>query len=51
MKSLRIMMESKKLDFAIRTSCENLGMLDSVGIIPLYLIGEFAALAVAGKMV
>ncbi len=44
MKSLRIMMESKKLDLAIRTSCENLGKLDFVNIIPLYLISELSTL-------
>ena len=41
MKSLRIMMEEKKLTLGVRTSEENFGTIDKVLIIPLYLIGEY----------
>ena len=42
MTSLRMMMESKNLSLAVRTSEENFGTLENhVRIIPLYLIGEY----------
>ena len=44
MKSLRIMMDEKHLDLGVRTSEENLAMLDNIRIIPLYRIGEYATL-------
>ncbi len=44
MKSLRIMMDEKHLDLGVRTSEENLAVLDNIRIIPLYRIGEYATL-------
>lgn len=40
MKSLRLLMKEKGLGLGIRASEENLGRLDSIRIVPLYLIGE-----------
>ena len=43
--SLRLLMDEKKLDMAIRTSEENFGELESgkIKIVPLYFIGELAS--------
>ena len=41
MKSLRIMMEEKKLALGVRTSEENFGTVDRVRIIPLYRIADY----------
>ena len=38
------MMDEKRLDLGVRTSEENLAMLDNIRIIPLYRIGEYATL-------
>ena len=42
MKSLRLLMKEKELGLGIRASEENLGRLDSIRIVPLYLIGELS---------
>lgn len=41
MKSLRILMEEKRLELGVRTSEENFGTIGNVYIIPLYLIGGY----------
>ena len=49
MKSLRIIMEEKKLSLGVRTSAENFGSIDNVRIIPLYRIGEYDAILRAAQ--
>lgn len=41
MKSLRILMEEKRLELGVRTSEENFGTIGDVRIVPLYLIGRY----------
>ena len=44
MKSLRILMDEKRLSLGVRTSEENFGCIGNVRIIPLYMIGRYDAL-------
>lgn len=44
MRSLRLLMEEKKLSLAIRASQENLSAYGPIRVIPLYLISEFPRL-------
>ena len=44
MKSLRILMDEKRLSLGVRTSEENLGTMGDVRIVPLYMIGEYDAI-------
>lgn len=44
MKSLRLFMEEKRVPLAIRTSSEPLSQLDTIKIIPLYLLSDYERL-------